>query len=72
MTWPARMGGDEFFDALDGWLDKAIASGVDAPRDEAVVKRMLLEGVTKNPAFAQLAGSSRFERVVESLKDDLR
>lgn len=72
MTWPARMGGDEFFDALDGWLDKAIASGADAPRDEAVVKRMLLEGVTKNPAFAQLAGSSRFERVVESLKDDLR
>lgn len=68
MKWPPQLSGDGFFDALDGWIDETIASGAEAPRDEASAKRSMVAGLTENPAFASLQDDERFKKLVARLK----
>lgn len=72
LTFPLKVHGDAFFDRIDAWLDEENDLGVDAPRDEALVKKSMLEGVAANPAFAPLADDSRFKRIVKSLEEIAR
>jgi hypothetical protein len=66
-TNPIELHGDDFFDKTQSWLEDVNGIGTSAPRDDALVKRSLVESVTANPAFGPLADDPRFGRMVESL-----
>jgi len=65
--YPLCLHGDAFFDLLAGWLDK-LDLGTELPRDEQTIRRSMCDAVLKNPAFAELAGKPRFQRIVEVLQ----
>ena len=46
--------------------------GKEAPREEALIKKSLVDGVAANPMFAPLADDPRFKRIVKSLKAIVR
>ena len=68
LEFPIVLHGDAFFDKTEAWLEEVNDLGTSAPRDEALVKKSLVEEVVANPVFAPLAGDSRFKRIVKSLK----
>lgn len=72
LSFPIELHGDGFFDMAEAWLEDVNAIGNDAPRDEALVKKTLYEGVAANPMFAALADEPRFKRVVKSLEEVAR
>jgi len=65
--YPLRLHGDGYFDRLDAWLE-ADQMGGTLPRSEPVIRGSMVEGLTRNPAFAGLADNGRFRAVVERLK----
>jgi hypothetical protein len=69
---PIELHGDDFFDKTQSWLEDVNGIGTSAPRDDALVKRSLVESVTANPAFESLADDPRFGRMVESLREVAR
>lgn len=72
LEFPIELHGDEFFDKAEAWLEEINTIGRDAPREEALVKKGLVDGVTANPAFASLADEPRFKRIVKSLQEIAR
>ena len=72
LTFPLELRGDAFFDKAEAWLDEVSVTGTSAPRDEALVKKSLVESVSANPAFAPLADEPRFKRIIASLKEIAR
>lgn len=64
--YPLVLKGDDYFDLLDGWLERLVL-GTQMPRSEKTVRQSMVHGVSKNPAFAPLKGNPRFESILEKL-----
>lgn len=62
--------GDEFFDSIDNWFEE-FDLGNQAPRDEKVIKKGMLQAITENPAFAPLKDEPRFKSIIETMKAKL-
>ncbi len=66
--FPLKLHGDDFFNAMETWLEEATL-GIGAPRSEKVIKESMLNDVLLNPVFAALRGDARYERAVKRLTD---
>jgi transcriptional regulator with XRE-family HTH domain len=72
LEFPLQLHGDDFFDKLETWMEEASVTGTSLPRDEALLKKSLVEGVSANPAFAPLADDTRFKCIVANLEEIAR
>lgn len=72
LVFPIKLHGDDFFDKTESWLEDTNGIGTSVPRDDALVKKSLVESVASNPAFVSLADEPRFVRIVESLREVVR
>ncbi len=64
--YPLVLKGDDYFDLLDGWLER-LELGTQLPRSDKTVRQSMVQGVSKNPAFAPLKGNPRYESILEKL-----
>jgi len=62
--------GDTYFDALQSWFEH-FDLGVEAPRNEKLIKESMVVAVSQNPAFTPLAEVPGFRSLVETLKANL-
>ncbi|MEQ8176427.1 MAG: helix-turn-helix domain-containing protein [Syntrophomonadaceae bacterium] len=65
--YPLSLHGDDFFDLLDGWLNK-LDLGNGLPRDERTIRKSMADVVVHNPAFSMLVDKQRFQSIVEKLQ----
>lgn len=72
LSFPIELHGDGFFDKAEAWLEEINTLGKDAPREEALIKKSLIDSVAANPMFAPLADDPRFKRIVKSLEEITR
>ena len=72
LKFPLELHGDDFFDKAEDWLEDVNDIGTSLPREEALIKKSMLESVSANPVFAVLAGEPRFKRIVKSLEEAAR
>ena len=72
LEFPLALHGDAFFDKTTAYLDDINVTGTDVPRDEALIKKSLVDSVTANPLFMPLATEARFKRIVASLEEIAR
>ena len=72
LSFPIELHGDGFFDKTQSWLKDINGIGTSAPRDDALVKKSLMESVAANPAFESLSDDPRFRRIIESLREVTR
>lgn len=72
LDFPIELHGDGFFDKTEAWLEEVNVIGKSTPREEALIKKSLLESVTANPAFASFADDPRYKRIVASLQEITR
>ena len=72
LEFPLRLHGDGFFDKTEEWLEDVNGIGTNAPSNDALIKKNMVEGVASNPAFAALADEPRFKRIVKSLEEIAR
>ena len=72
LSFPIELHGDAFFDKAEAWVEEINTLGKEAPREEALIKKSLVDGVAANPMFATLADDPRFKRIVKSLKAIVR
>ena len=70
-VFPMRLHGDAFFNQLEAWLDQALELGDYPPRDESVIKKSLVQGVTETPEFAPLKEEPRYQALVRRLRERL-
>ena len=64
--YPLVLKGDDYFDLIDGWLER-LELGTQMPRNDKTVRQSMVHGVSKNPAFAPLTGNPRYESMLEKL-----
>lgn len=69
--YPLKLHGDDFFDALDGWIENELVIGSEMPRSAKVVKKSMVEAVSTSPVFASLHEETRFSQLVTRLKEGL-
>lgn len=67
--YPLRLHGDSYFSLLDGWLEENLPLGSSLPRDEALVRKDILNALTITPVFAELAEEPRFQAVIRRLEN---
>lgn len=72
LEFPLQFHGDEFFDKLETWMEETNVTGTSLPREETLLKKSLVEGVSANPAFAPLADDARFKCIVANLEEIAR
>ena len=68
--FPWTLHGNEFFDKLDDWFND-LDFGTDMPRSKEIIKGSIIESVSENPMFQQLKENSRFNSIIEQLKNKL-
>jgi len=68
--FPYTLHGDEFFDCIDSWFCE-FDLGTKAPRDEKIIKKSMMQGITANPAFASFSDNPRYKSIVHNLKTKL-
>ncbi len=68
--FPITLHGDSFFDAMDEWFED-FDLGVNAPRDERVIKDDMYQMVLSNPGFIFLAEQPQYKSILETLKSNL-
>lgn len=68
--FPLMLHGDDYFDSIEQWF-KEFDLGVEAPRDEKVVKEGMIQAVTANPVFLALAEQPRYKSIIETMKTKL-
>jgi len=66
-VFPFTLHGDGFFDNIGGWFDE-FDLGVQAPRDEKVIRESMIQGIAANPAFAAFAEHPRYKSMMETMK----
>lgn len=64
---PLRLGGDEYFDLVDGWIEENLTLGAQLPLDETLVQARLREALSLNPAFDSLREDPRFQELLRQL-----
>jgi len=69
-TVPLDLHGDAYFDLIDPWLAD-LDTGTQLPRNAALIKDGLIDAVSQNPAFAELADDKRYQALRAKL-DKLR
>lgn len=62
--------GDEFFDSIDDWFAE-FDLGNQAPRDEKVIKKSMLQAITENSAFTAFKDKPKFKSILELVKSKL-
>lgn len=67
---PYTLHGDAFFDLINPWLNE-ICLGVQAPREEKLIKQSVLDGL-KHPAFDPLKKNPRYEEIVKRIQKEWR
>ena len=72
LEFPLKFHGDAYFDKLEDWIEEQTTMDASVPRDDALIKKSMVESVTANPAFAVLADDPRFLRIVASLEEIAR
>ena len=72
LEFPLKLHGDAFFDKVEEYAEEVNVLGTAVPRDEALIKRSMVESVTANPLFAALAVEPRFKRIVAGLEEIAR
>lgn len=72
LEFPIKLHGDDFFDMAEAWIEDVNTIGGDAPRDEALIKKTMLEGVATSAVFAPIADEPRFKRIVKGLEEVAR
>lgn len=65
--FPLKLHGSSFFDSLDP-LFSSLEIGVNAPRDDALIKLDLKKAVLQNPAFSALASDDKYIRLAAALE----
>ena len=65
---PLLLHGDEYFDRLDGWIDR-LPLGDQAPRDKAFARQSALEALN-NPVFAGMREETAFKKICRGLSDE--
>ena len=68
--YPLRLHGDDYFDLMEGWLNK-LDLGTDLPRDEKTVKKSMVNALADNPAFSIFKDEQRFLNLVDRLKRNI-
>lgn len=68
--YPLNLHGDEFFDLLDDWLDKADL-GDALPRDEKTIRKSMADVIANNATLSVLADDRRFQHIVERLQSNI-
>jgi hypothetical protein len=69
--YPLHLHGDDFFDLLEGWLDK-LDLGTDLPRDEKTIRKSMADVIIQNPAFSALSNEQRFKNIAEKLQNNVK
>ena len=72
LSFPIELHGDDFFDKTRSWLEDINSIGTSTPRDDALVRKSLVESVAANPVFEPLSDDPRFKRIKESLREVVR
>ena len=72
LDFPLALHGDVFFDKATAFLEDINVTGTDMPRDEALIKKSLVDSVKANPLFMSLATEARFKRIIASLEEIAR
>lgn len=72
LKFPLKLHGDAFFDKVEEYAEEINVLGTAVPRDEALVRKSMVESVKANPMFAVLAGDARYQRIVASLEEITR
>jgi tetratricopeptide (TPR) repeat protein len=67
--YPMTLHGDDFFDLLDGWLNK-LELGNGLPRDEKTIRKSMADVIVHNPAFSVLSDEQRFKNIAEKLQSN--
>ncbi len=67
--YPLHLQGDDFFDLLEGWLDK-LDLGTDLPRDEKTIRKSMADVILHNPVFSVLSNEHRFQNMAEKLQNN--
>lgn len=65
--FPFTLHGDEYFTLIDEWLEQ-LDLGIDAVRDDEVIKKSMVESVALQPVFAFVQEDPDFKMLVENLK----
>lgn len=68
--FPYTLHGDSYFDTIEEWF-QTFQLGMDAPRDEKIIRESMLQAVEGNPGFSYLSKEPRFLIVLEKLKANL-
>ena len=66
-VFPASLHGDDFFDAVDPWIEE-LDLGAAAPLMDSHFRRGLVEAVTRNPVFSPLAEEPKFRSICAQLE----
>lgn len=68
--FPLKLGGNEFFDQIDGWLQE-LELGTKMPRSEELVRNSMAEALGQIPELAGLASEPRFQNIVKRMRSKL-
>lgn len=66
--YPLHLHGDNFFDLVDGWLEKTLALGDALPRDSKTIRENISKSIENNKAFFSLQNDLRFKNIIQKLK----
>lgn len=72
VNFPTILHGDDFFDRIEGAFDD-LPLGMEAPRDEKVVRESMIQALAANAAFSNLTEVPEFQNLIrrlESLKGE--
>lgn len=71
IEFPITLHGDEFFDLIDGWVDREFDLGSNAPRDEQSIKHSLFSTIQDNPVFKPLLQKQEVRLMLTNLQHTL-
>ncbi|MGM9967358.1 helix-turn-helix domain-containing protein [Rummeliibacillus sp. TYF005] len=71
IEFPITLHGDEFFDLIDGWVDREFDLGSNAPRDEQSIKHSLISTIQDNPVFKPLLQKQEVRLMLTNLQHTL-
>lgn len=68
LSFPMKICGDAYFDAIDHWIEENINAGPYAPRNEKVIKEDLINLLIKEPLLIPLHEHPQFKFMVNNLR----
>lgn len=69
-AFPFTLHGDDFFDSIDQWFAD-FDLGNQAPRDDKVIKKSMLQAIIENPVFNGFTNQSRFKSIIAEMESKL-